>query len=421
MSKTFNDMSLIAPLLKALTDLEYTHPTPIQQQCIPLILEGSDLLGCAQTGTGKTAAFTLPILQRLHENPKSIVPYQTRVLILAPTRELGIQIEESFRTYGQNLKIKTLSIYGGVVQGPQVRSLTRGVDVLVATPGRLLDLWEQKYLNLSKGIEVLVLDEADQMLDMGFIIPIKKIISHLPKVRQNLFFSATMPPSIEKLAGSILHSPKRVEVTPVASTVEKIEQALMYVEKSRKRDLLQYVLKDKFLSKVIVFTRTKHGANKVVEILAKSGILTEAIHGNKSQSARQRALQNFKEGRTRVLVATDIAARGIDVDLISHVINFEIPNVAESYVHRIGRTARAGATGMAISFCDAEEKSFIRDIEKLIGQPIPVISDHPYHSELVASARILSKGKAKAIIDGPNRSSNNRNSFSRNQNSRFRN
>ena len=398
-ASNFADLNLIEPLLKAISDSGYTTPTPIQVQAIPPLLTGKDLLGCAQTGTGKTAAFALPLLQNLLANPRRLEPKKPRVLILTPTRELAIQIEESFRVYGKYVRVKTAVIFGGVGQGPQVKALSGGVDVLVATPGRLIDLMEQRYLNLS-GVEVFVLDEADRMLDMGFIQPIRKILGFLPKQRQTLFFSATMPPEIEALSGTMLREPVRVSVTPVSSTAELIQQCVMFVDKDKKRDLLRHVLKDKALTRVIVFTRTKHGANKVVEVLEKNGVSSAAIHGNKSQGARQKALESFRKGMVRVLVATDIAARGIDVDGISHVINFEVPNVAESYVHRIGRTARAGAEGIAISFCDAEEKSFIRDIEKLIGQAIPLMRDQPYHSDNVENSRMLSSGKAKAAIEG---------------------
>jgi ATP-dependent RNA helicase RhlE len=395
---SFSELDLIEPLQTAVKVSGYTIPTPIQAQAIPILLQGKDLLGCAQTGTGKTAAFALPILNRLALNPKRLEAKHPRVLVLTPTRELAIQIDESFRVYGAGLKIKTAVIFGGVGQVPQVRALSQGVEVLVATPGRLMDLIQQRYLNLSK-IEVFVLDEADRMLDMGFIHTIRKILTLLPQKRHNLFFSATMPPDIEKLAGSMLTHPVRIEVTPVSSTAEMIQQSVMYVEQSKKRDLLRHVLKDKALSRVIVFTRTKHGANRVVEVLEKNGVSSAAIHGNKSQSARQKALESFRAGRVRVLVATDIAARGIDIDGISHVINFEVPNIAESYVHRIGRTARAGAEGIAISFCDGEERSFIRDIEKLIGQKIPVATEQPYHSESIANSQVLSSGKAKAQIE----------------------
>lgn len=378
---TFSELALSAAIQRAITESGYEIPTPIQQQAIPPLLEARDLIGCAQTGTGKTAAFALPILQRLTANPKALNPKRTRTLILTPTRELAIQIHESFRTYGKYLKVKTTVIFGGVGQGPQVSAMRGGVDVLIATPGRLLDLLEQNHLTL-QGIEIFVLDEADRMLDMGFIQPIRRVIKMLPQRRQNLFFSATMPPAIQDLANSMLVDPIMVSVTPVSSTAERIEQVLMTVAKDKKKDLLKHVLKNPAFKKVIVFTRTKHGANKVSETLEKAGISSEAIHGNKSQTARQRALENFRNGRTRVLIATDLAARGIDVDNITHVINFEIPNVAETYVHRIGRTARAGAEGIAISFCDHEERSYVRDIEKLIGQEIPLDADQPYHANL---------------------------------------
>ncbi len=395
----FSELKLIEPLQKAISETGYTKPTSIQSQAIPLLLEGRDLLGVAQTGTGKTAAFALPILNRLATVASRVEPRSTRVLILTPTRELAIQIHESFETYGKHLRLKYAVVFGGVGQGPQVTALSRGVDVLVATPGRLLDLIEQKYINL-RSLDVFVLDEADRMLDMGFIHDIKKIVKLLPAKRQTLFFSATMPPDIQALAGSMLTDPAKVSVTPVSSTVDRIEQWVMYVDRDKKKDALRFLLEKKEFSRVIVFTRTKHGANKVAELLTKNKISSEAIHGNKSQNARQRALENFKAGKTRVLIATDIAARGIDIDLISHVINYEVPNVAESYVHRIGRTARAGTEGVAISLCDADERSFIRDIEKLIGKPIPVVKDQPFHSDQVANARLVSAGKAKASIEG---------------------
>lgn len=396
---TFAQLQLIEPLLRALTKSGYTTPTPIQIQAIPPLIEGHDLLACAQTGTGKTAAFALPILKKLHDNPKKLQPMKPRVLILTPTRELAVQIDESFRTYGEFIALKTAVVFGGVGQAPQVKALSFGVDVLVATPGRLLDLIQQRYIKLDS-LEIFVLDEADRMLDMGFIHAINKVISLLPPKRQSLFFSATMPGPILKIASKLLTNPVTVEVTPVSSTVEMIQQSVMYVDKEKKRELLLFILKNQELNKVIVFTRTKHGANKVAEVLKKNGITADAIHGLKSQSGRQIALQNFKTGRSRVLVATDIASRGIDIDDISHVINFEIPHVAESYVHRIGRTARAGAKGAAISFCDADEKSLIRDIEKTIGKEIPVNSSNPFHSTKVDEARFLSKGKAKAAIEG---------------------
>ena len=375
---SFEDLLLVEPLRLALEETGYKIPTPIQQAAIPPLLAGRDLIGCAQTGTGKTAAFALPILNRLAANPRRLEQRRTRVLILTPTRELAIQIFDSFKTYGKHIKLKYAVVFGGVGQGPQVKALSTGVDILVATPGRLLDLIEQRHLNLG-GLEVFVLDEADRMLDMGFIQPIRKVIKMLPERRHNLFFSATMPPEISALAASMLVDPVRVEVTPVSSTVELIAQKLMNVDKNKKRDLLRHILKDPALKRVIVFTRTKHGANKVTEILDQSGIRSEAIHGNKSQTARQKALENFKAGRTRVLIATDIAARGIDIDDITHVINFELPNVAETYVHRIGRTARAGTKGIAISFCDEEERAYLRDIEKLIGKKIPLDDEQPFH------------------------------------------
>jgi ATP-dependent RNA helicase RhlE len=396
--RSFSDFELIPPISLALQEIGYTTPTPIQQEAIPLLLKGGDLLGCAQTGTGKTAAFALPMLQILTNNGRRREPKQARALILTPTRELAIQIHESFVSYGRNLRLKCAVVFGGVGIVPQVQSVAHGVDVLVATPGRLLDLIQQKHLRIGQ-LEIFVLDEADRMLDMGFIHPIKKIIGMLPEKRQNLFFSATMPKEIKALADTMLVNPSSVEVTPVSSTAEMINQTVMYVDKTHKKDLLRHVLKDPSLRRVIVFTRTKHGANKVVEVLQKNNISSAAIHGNKSQSARQHALENFRAGRVRVLVATDIAARGIDIDDITHVINYELPNISESYVHRIGRTARAGASGQALAFCDAEEKAFLKDIEKLIQKSIPVVTDQPYHSQEVATSKPMSKGKAKAQIE----------------------
>lgn len=394
----FSDLHLIEPIQKAVTESGYETPTPIQVAAIPPLLEGRDLLGCAQTGTGKTAAFALPILHRLIQHPHRLEPKQARVLVLTPTRELAIQIHESFVTYGKHLRLRYSVIFGGVGQGPQVKSMSQGVDVLIATPGRLMDLIQQRHVSL-RGLEVFVLDEADRMLDMGFINDIRKIVAMLPPKRHNLFFSATMPREIEKLASTLLTNPVRVEVTPVSSTAEKIQQSVMYVERSKKKSLLRHVLENKELKRVIVFTRTKHGANQVSEVLAKNGVQSAAIHGNKSQGARQRALEDFRAGRIRVLVATDIAARGIDIDGITHVINYELPNVAESYVHRIGRTARAGAEGIAISFCDGEERAYLRDIERLTGQKVEVVIDHPFHQQSSLTAPILSKGKAKAAIE----------------------
>ena len=374
----FENLNLIEPLLKALKNEGYTNPTPIQEQSIPIILSRKDLLGCAQTGTGKTAAFAIPMLQILHQQQEQAKPSRAiKALILTPTRELAIQIEESFAAYGKYTGLKQTVIFGGVPQSRQVQILQRGVDILVATPGRLLDLMEQGYINL-RDISLFVLDEADRMLDMGFVHDVKKIVAKLPQKRQTLFFSATMPAEIQKLANTILTNPEKVEVTPVSSTAETVLQSLYFVEKKDKKSLLLHLLKNQAIESALVFTRTKHGADKVAQELNRSGIRTEAIHGNKSQNARQAALSNFKNRHTRVLVATDIAARGIDIDELSHVINFELPNVPETYVHRIGRTGRAGASGIAFSFCDAEEKEFLRDIQKLLAKPIPVTTDHPY-------------------------------------------
>ena len=378
----FTDLKLIEPILRALNEEGYTQPTPIQEQAIPFILNGRDLLGCAQTGTGKTAAFAIPMLQLLTK-PYAQKPGQKniRALILTPTRELAIQIEESFNAYGRHLRLKNQVIFGGVSQVPQTQALQRGTDILVATPGRLLDLMSQGYINL-KDVEIFVLDEADRMLDMGFVHDVKKVITKLPQKRQTLFFSATMPTEIQSLANAILSNPEKVEVTPVSSTAETINQSLFFVDKNNKKSLLAHLLQDSNIKSALVFTRTKHGADKVVKDLVRIGIKTEAIHGNKSQNARQRALSNFKDGTTRVLIATDIAARGIDVDELTHVINYELPNVPETYVHRIGRTGRAGLSGIAFSFCEQEELPYLKDIQKLIGKSVPVDMDHPYHIEL---------------------------------------
>ena len=375
---SFNDLQLIEPVLQALQQEGYTTPTPIQQQAIPIVLQRRDLLGCAQTGTGKTAAFAIPLLQLMQEQPPARPgARRIRTLILTPTRELAIQIEESFKAYGRFLGNKTLVIFGGVSQYNQVNALRAGVDILVATPGRLLDLMQQRVISL-EDIQFFVLDEADRMLDMGFVHDVKKVIAKLPAKRQTLFFSATMPPAIQQLANMLLTNPAKVEVTPVSSTADTIQQAMYYVEKQNKPSLLTHLLEDSAIVTSLVFTRTKHGADKVAKYLSRAGIRAEAIHGNKSQNARQAALSNFKTTRTRVLVATDIAARGIDIDELGHVINFDLPNVPETYVHRIGRTGRAGASGKAISFCDAEEKEFLRDIERLIKKTIPVVEEHPY-------------------------------------------
>ncbi len=381
-NETFLDLNLDSQIIKAITESGYSKPTPIQIQAIPLLLEKRDLLGCAQTGTGKTAAFALPILQNLIKDNKKLVPKQPRALVLVPTRELAVQVNDSFKIYGKFLPLKTAVIFGGVGQNPQVKALASGVGVLVATPGRLVDLMDQRFVSLAN-LEVFVLDEADRMLDMGFIHSIRKILTYLPKKRHNLFFSATMPPDIEKLAGTILDNPIRIDVTPVSSTVELISQSVMYVDKEQKKDLLLHLFQDKTLKRGIVFTKTKHGANKIAELLSKNGVRVDVIHGNKSQSARQRALEDFRAGKTRALVATDLAARGIDIDDITHVINFEIPYVPETYVHRIGRTARAGTSGIAYSICEADERSLIKDIEKVIGISIPVNREHPFHSKSV--------------------------------------
>ncbi|HUS01089.1 MAG TPA: DEAD/DEAH box helicase, partial [Chitinophagaceae bacterium] len=370
---SFKNLNLIEPILKALETEGYTIPTPIQEQGIPVVLEGKDLLGCAQTGTGKTAAFAIPILQNLYNNKhEEKGSWNIKALILTPTRELAIQIDESFAAYGKHTGLKHLVVFGGVSQYHQTTSLRRGVDILIATPGRLLDLIEQRFISLQH-IKMFVLDEADRMLDMGFINDVRRIIAKLPAKRQTLFFSATMPAEITSLSKTILTNPTRIEVTPVSSTAEKVEQAVYFVEKNDKRSLLIHLLKDANIKSALVFARTKYGADKIAKELYRANIKADAIHGNKSQAARQKALTDFKNGKIRVLVATDIAARGIDVDDLSHVINFELPNVAETYVHRIGRTGRRGLTGIALSFCDVEEREYLRDINKLITQNIPVI------------------------------------------------
>jgi ATP-dependent RNA helicase RhlE len=375
----FSELGLAAPLLKALAAEGYETPTPIQAQAIPHLLAGRDILGVAQTGTGKTAAFALPILHYLTTNPKRPLPKSCRALILSPTRELTGQIETSFRTYGRFLRINSTTVFGGVSVGKQIRACANGIDVVVATPGRLLDLIDQRALSLND-IEVLVLDEADQMLDMGFIHAIRRIVGMLPKKRQTLFFSATMPKEIADLAQRMLHDPVEVAVTPVASTVDRIGQHVIFCETNQKQAVLEKLLEDKSIERALVFTRTKHGADRVVKKLALAGIAADAIHGNKSQAQRERALAVFRQGKSRLLVATDIAARGIDVDAVTHVINFDLPNVPESYVHRIGRTARAGAEGIALSLCDREERAFLRDIEKLTRRRVP-IRDNPLNPE----------------------------------------
>ena len=393
----FKKLELIEPILKALSAEGYTTPTPIQAQSIPLILEKRDLLGCAQTGTGKTAAFAIPILQLLHEDKTPVRgPRQIKVLVLTPTRELAIQIDESFESYGKFTGLAHTVIFGGVSQLNQTNILRRGVDILVATPGRLLDLISQGFIDL-KYLKIFVLDEADRMLDMGFIHDVKRIITKLPAKRQTLFFSATMPPEIQKLANVLLTNPAKVEVTPASSTVDAIDQSLYYVDKKDKPKLLLHLLQDPAIVTALIFSRTKHGADKVVKFLHHAHVTAAAIHGNKSQNARQNALSNFKGGKTRVLVATDIAARGIDIDELSHVINFDLPDVPETYVHRIGRTGRAGNTGIAISFCDAEEREELRDIQKLIGKSIPVVSEHPFHLSIAAMSQSSAAAGSLAV------------------------
>jgi ATP-dependent RNA helicase RhlE len=373
----FESLNIIEPILKSLKEEGYTIPTPIQVQAIPIVLQGTDLIGCAQTGTGKTAAFAVPILQLLSRNLVFSRKKKIRSLIVTPTRELAIQIDESFKAYGRYTRLTSTVVFGGVNQNPQTRALINGIDILIATPGRLLDLMNQGFISL-KDIEIFVLDEADRMLDMGFIHDVRRIITALPQKRQSLFFSATMPPEIVRLASSIVYKPVKVEVTPSASTVDIVDQFVYFIDRGNKNSLLLELLKDDKIKTALVFTRTKYGADKVVRVLKKKNISAEAIHGNKAQNARQKALSSFKAQTTRVLVATDIAARGIDVDDLEYVINFEIPNISETYVHRIGRTGRAGAKGTAISFCDAGEKEYLRDIEKLITKKIRVVEDHPY-------------------------------------------
>ncbi len=376
---TFEQLEIIPPILSALQELGYSKPTPIQAQAIPILLQGRDLLGCAQTGTGKTCAFVVPILQLMHsrvdlkDRQKKI-----RALIVTPTRELAIQIDESIRDYGKNLTgLRHAVIFGGVKQGAQTHELQKGLDILTATPGRLLDLMQQGFINL-QNVEFFVLDEADRMLDMGFIHDVRKIIAKLPAQRQSLYFSATLPPEIVELSQKILNNPAKVSVTPQVTTAERVEQSVYFVDKGNKNALLIHLLKNPEITRALVFSRTKHGANKVVKVLCKAGIGAEAIHGNKSQAARVAALEGFKAGRLRVLVATDIAARGIDIDDLSHVVQYDLPNIPETYVHRIGRTGRAGASGMAMSFCDAEERVFLRDIQRLIRFEVDVVTNHPY-------------------------------------------
>jgi ATP-dependent RNA helicase RhlE len=381
---TFSELDLIEPLQRALSEEGYSTPTPIQSQAIPPLLQGRDLLGVAQTGTGKTAAFALPILQRLSQGqPRG--RRSVRALILTPTRELAAQIADSFARYGRHLRLGHAVVYGGVGKVPQIKKLRAGVDILIATPGRLLDLMGENCVR-TEGLEVLVLDEADRMLDMGFAPDVKRIIATLPRARQTLLFSATMPKDIAALADSILRDPVKVAVTPVATTAERVRQHVLFVDTADKRALLRELIEGTGINRAIVFTRTKHAASRLADQLDRGGIAADAIHGNKSQAQRERALDNFRRGRCRILVATDIAARGIDIDGISHVINFDLPNEPESYVHRIGRTARAGASGAAISFCSADERDYLRAIERLIRRPIDVVDDHPYHCAAAQAA-----------------------------------
>ena len=400
---TFKSLGIIDPILKALDAKGYTNPTPVQEQSIPILLNGSDLLGCAQTGTGKTAAFAIPIIQQLYLNKHqdSKGKRKVRALIVTPTRELAIQIGENFTTYAKHTGIQNTVIFGGVKQHSQVKRLRAGVDVLVATPGRLLDLMNQGFISL-KDVEYSVLDEADHMLDMGFIHDIKKIIAKLPNQRQSLFFSATMPPEIVKLSGKILGNPKKVTIAPEKTTAEKVEQSVYFVSKKSKAKLLIHLIEENEVKSAIAFSRTKHGANKIVKILQKAGITSAAIHGNKSQGARQLALSNFKKGDLKVLVATDIAARGIDVSELEYVFNYDLPNIPETYVHRIGRTGRANASGVAISFCDSEERPYLKDIEKLIGERVPKVDEHPFIDDGTEASE-----PKKQQNNRPQRSSNN--------------
>jgi ATP-dependent RNA helicase RhlE len=385
----FSELGLIEPLQKAVAHEGYKTPTPIQEQAIPVVLAGRDILGCAQTGTGKTASFVLPLLQRMHEQKQKAGTsgHPLKALILTPTRELATQIHESIENYGRFLNLKSVVIYGGVSQSRQVSDLRRGCDFIVATPGRLMDLMSQNYIVLN-GIEYFVLDEADRMLDMGFVHEVKRIIARLPKKRQTLFFSATMPPAIQSLVKEILTNPVSITVTPESTTAELVDQKLYYVQKNEKRSLLHHILKNSPRESVLVFTRTKHGADRVARDLNHAGFQATAIHGDKTQQARERSLQGFKDGKMHILVATDIAARGIDIDDLGLVVNFDLPNIPESYVHRIGRTGRAGAFGKAISFCDFDEKIYLKDIQKFIGQTVPVESNHPYHVALMEPLKV---------------------------------
>jgi ATP-dependent RNA helicase RhlE len=378
---TFTELEIIEPILKALKDENYTQPTQIQELAIPILLKKKDLLGCAQTGTGKTAAFAIPILQHLYlENQPKSKYRKIKALVVTPTRELAIQIAESFTSYGKYTGLKNTVVFGGVNQNPQTNTLKAGIDILIATPGRLLDLMNQGFISLND-IRYFVLDEADHMLDMGFIHDIRKIVEKLPAKRQSLFFSATMPQEIISLAGNILGNPEKITIKPEQKTAEKVEQSVYFVNQKSKARLLIHIIKSNKYDSILVFSRTKHGANKIVKSLDKVGIKSEAIHGNKSQSARQLALGNLKNGNNKILIATDIAARGIDISELSLVVNFDLPSVSETYIHRIGRTGRAKFSGIAISFCDSEEKTYLRDIQKLIAQEIPIIEDHPFANE----------------------------------------
>ena len=387
---TFQTLGLCAPILTALEEHGYERPSPIQEKAIPPALAGRDVLGCAQTGTGKTCAFAAPILQRL--SASRVQGHPLRALILTPTRELAIQIEESFLAYGKHLPLRCAVIFGGVGQNPQVEALGRGVDILVATPGRLMDLYQQGFVKLDQ-LEIFVLDEADRMLDMGFIHDVKKILKWLPRRKQTMLFSATMPPEIAELVNSLLHDPVRVAVDPVSSPVEAIQQSVYFVDKNNKTKLLAYLIRELDVKNALVFTRTKHGANKVARDLAKAGITAAAIHGNKSQTARQQALADFKAGKIQCLVATDIAARGLDIEELSHVFNYNLPEVPETYVHRIGRTGRAGREGAAVAFCDFGEKPLLRDIEKLMGRTVPVVEDHPYPMVVLEAPKKDKRGR----------------------------
>lgn len=417
----FENLKLTEPVLKALQEEGYTTPTPIQAKAIPYVLSGKDLLGCAQTGTGKTAAFSIPIIQNLLSETKVSGRKAIRALILTPTRELAAQIGDNVQAYSRHTSLRHTVIFGGVSQKAQVDTLRKGVDILIATPGRLLDLVSQKIIDL-RTIGFFVLDEADRMLDMGFIHDIKRILPLLPKQRQSLFFSATMPGEIAKLSRQILNNPVTVEVAPPSSTVEIIEQQIYKVEKTDKSKLLVHLLQDKSIESVLVFTRTKHGADKVARILCKSGIQAEAIHGNKSQNARVKAMSNFRDHTTRVLIATDIAARGIDVDHLSHVINYDLPNIPETYVHRIGRTGRAGRSGIAFSFCDSEERAYLKDIEKLIKKRISVVEDHPFISSAAESAIAApsEKKEVKKTVTGTSRNTSGGNTRRKNFRDDFR-